>query len=108
MGLVVSLFTHITNPLAVLSCFTVGVIAPAVGAALIGVGKSLFEGIFGGLAKKQADKRAWDMFMKRMKLIKPKGKYSRGIDPVTARAIEHMFKQRGMQAPEYTETQEGY
>ena len=85
-----------------------GGISPILGQALIELGSGLFESILGGGARKAEDKRRWDMFMKRMNIIKPKGKYSRGIDPVTARAIEHMFKQRGMQAPGYTETQEGY
>jgi len=84
-----------------------GGMSPILGQALIQFGSALFESILGGASRKAEDKRRWDKFMKRMELIKPKGQYSRGIDPVTAKAIANMFKQRGMQAPGYTELGEG-
>ena len=79
-------------------------IDPILGQALIEFGSGLFESILGGMGKKVEDKRRWDLFMKRMEMIKPKGKYSRGIDPVTATAIQNMFANRGMQVPQYGET----
>lgn len=82
-------------------------IDPILGQALIGVGTGLFKGLFGGMGRKAEDKRRWDLFMKRMQMIKPKGKYSRGIDPVTEQAIMNMFAQRGMQVPQYTGLGEG-
>ena len=77
---------------------------PILGQALIELGSGLFESILSGAGRKAEDKRRWGRFMKRMDLIKPKGKYSRGIDPVTARALENMFANRGMNSPQYEET----
>lgn len=74
---------------------------------LVELGTGLFEGLFSGMGKKQEDKRRWDLFMKRMEMIKPKGKFSRGIDPVTEKAIMNMFANRGMQVPQYTGLGEG-
>ena len=69
------------------------------GSALVGLGGGLFKGIFGGMGKKQEDKRKWDLFMKRMGMLKPKGEYSRGIDPVVQAALANMFTSRGMPNP---------
>lgn len=74
---------------------------------LVELGSGLFEGLFSGMGRKAGDKRKWDLFMKRMKEIKPSGKYSRGVDPVTEQAIMNMFKTRGMQVPQYTGYGEG-
>lgn len=82
-------------------------IDPIIGAALVETGAGLFKGLFGGMGRKAEDKRRWDLFMKRMQMIKPKGKFSRGIDPVTERAIMNMFANRGMQVPQYTGLGEG-
>lgn len=79
---------------------------PLIGAALIKTGGALFKGLLGGIGRQAEDRRRWDLFMKRMSMIKPKGKYSRGIDPVTAKAIENMFRQRSMTPPQYSETEE--
>ena len=80
---------------------------PILSQALIGVGTGLFKGLFGGMGRKAEDKRRWELFMKRMQMIKPAGKYSRGIDPVTEQAIMNMFQSRGMQVPQYTGLGEG-
>jgi len=77
---------------------------PMIGAALIKTGGALFKGLLSGMGKTQEEKRRWDLFMKRMEMIRPKGKYSKGIDPVTAKAIQNMFASRGMEVPEYEET----
>jgi len=74
---------------------------PMLAAALIETGGGLLKGLFGGMGRKAKDKREWEKFMKRMTMIKPEGKYSRGIDPVTEQAIMNMFATRGMQAPAY-------
>jgi len=84
-----------------------GGIAPWLGEALLGVGGGLLKGLFGGMGRKAEDKRRWELFMKRMQMIRPEGKYSRGIDPVTEQAIMNMFRQRGMQVPQYTGLGEG-
>ena len=82
-------------------------IDPLIGAALVQTGTGLLKGLFGGMGRKQEDKRRWDLFMKRMQMIKPRGRYSRGVDPVTEAAIMNMFANRGMQVPQYTGLGEG-
>lgn len=74
---------------------------PILMSGLVDLGSSLFKGIFSGMGKKQEDKRRWGLFMKRMSMIKPRGEYSRGVDPVTEQAIMNMFANRGMQVPQY-------
>ena len=74
---------------------------PMLAAALIEVGGGLVKGWGVGVGRKAKDKREWEKFMKRMQMIRPEGKYSRGIDPVTEQAIMNMFANRGMQAPTY-------
>jgi len=74
---------------------------PILTAALVETAGGLLKGLFGGMGRKAKDKREWDKFMKRMTMIKPEGKYSRGVDPVTEQAIMNMFATRGMQAPAY-------
>lgn len=107
MGLVVSFFSNITNPLAILSCLMIGIV-PWLGKALVGLGGSLLKGIFAGKGKKQEEKREWDRRMKeyglyeeRMKQLKPTQAYSRGVDPVTEQAIMNMFASRGMAVPQF-------
>ena len=80
--------------------------SPILGSALIELGSGLFKGLFGGMGRKAEDKRKWELFMKRMKMIKPTGKYSRGVDPITEQAIMNMFKTRGMQIPQYDQPDE--
>ncbi len=82
-------------------------IDPILGELLVNVGTGLFKGIFGGMGRKAEDKRKWDLFMKRMQILKPSGKYSKGIDPVTEAAIMNTFANRGMQVPQYTGYDEG-
>jgi len=84
-----------------------GGMSPILLSALLETGGGLLKGIFGGMGRKAEDKRRWDLFMKRMQMIRPEGKYSRGIDPVTEQAIMNMFRQRGMQVPQYTGLGEG-
>jgi len=86
---------------------TGGEMNPFLGQFLVGMGTSLFKGLFSGMGKKAEDKRRWNLFMKRMKEIKPSGKYSRGVDPVTEAAIMNTFANRGMQVPQYTGYGEG-
>ena len=75
---------------------------PILMSALIESSGALVKGLFGGMGRKAEDKRKWELFMKRMQMIRPEGKYSRGIDPVTEQAIMNTFRQRGMQVPQYT------
>jgi len=107
MGLAISMFSNISNPLAILSCLMVGIV-PWLGKALVGIGGSLLKGIFAGKGKKQEEKREWGRRMKeyglyqeRMKQLKPTQAYSRGIDPVTEQAIANMFASRGMAVPQF-------
>ena len=107
MGLVVTMISNMTNPLAILSCLMVGII-PWLGKALVGIGGSLLKGIFAGKGKKQEEGREWDRRMKeyglyqeRMEQLKPTQEYSRGIDPVTEQAIMNMFASRGMAVPQF-------
>ena len=74
---------------------------PILMAALVETGGGLLEGLFGGMGRTAEDKRKWSTFMKRMNMIRPEGKYSRGVDPITEKAIMNMFANRGMQAPQY-------
>lgn len=80
---------------------------PILTKGLVELGTGLFEGLFSGMGRKQEDKRRWKLFMKRMQMIRPTGKYSRGIDPVTEQAIMNMFRTRGMQVPQYNGLGEG-
>jgi len=83
-----------------------GGMSPILLSALLETGGALFKGLFGGIGRKAEDKRKWELFMKRMKMIKPTGKYSRGVDPITEQAIMNMFKTRGMQIPQYDQPDE--
>ena len=129
MGLVVSFFGNITNPLAVLSCFVVGFIGSAISIAgalgglfgkkkksggipdwlskILGeVGGGLFEGLAGGAASKQERKRKWETYEKLRESRRPDKPYSRGVDPVVQRAIENIFTSRGLANP-YATTASG-
>ena len=98
MGIVVSFMANITNPLAVLSCFVVG-IAPWLGQALIGLGGGLLKGILSGKAKKQERKQRFKTYKKLRTSRRPDRPYSRGVDPVVQRAIENIFTSRGLTSP---------
>ena len=91
-----------------------GGMSPILLSALLETGGGLLKGLFGGMGRNAEDKREWEKFMKkyglyqeRMKQLKPTQPYSRGIDPVTEQAIMNMFRQRGMQVPQYTGLGEG-
>ena len=107
ISIVTTMFSNITNPLAILSCLMIGIV-PWLGKALVGLGGSLLKGIFAGKGKKQEEKREWEKRMKeyglyqeRMKQLKPTQPYSRGVDPVTEQAIMNMFASRGMAVPQF-------
>lgn len=98
MGIVTTLFSNITNPLAILSCLMVGIV-PWLGKALLGIGGSLLKGIFGGKAKKQEREQKFKTYERLRTSRKPSKAYSRGIDPVVQRMIEQTFASRGMPNP---------
>jgi amino acid transporter len=122
MGLVVSFFGNITNPLAVLNCLMIGFIGTILGgvsalSSLFGkkkksggipdwlgkilgeVGGGLFEGLAGGAASKQEREQKFKTYERLRESRRPDKPYSRGVDPVVQRAIENIFTSRGLANP---------